>query len=299
MGINKELWQRTIVICNELERRNEVITRVKLRDLLQVGIRTADNLRFAYKNKQIINFNPEIKITNKIKEIVINDVHIPFEDNLAVNSIFDFIDYYKPDVVVLNGDIIDFYQVSSFIKNPMNKSVSAEIKLVNAFLTKLRNLCPDSRIIYKEGNHENRLQKYLLQNANAIFDLVTDLYQVKVGINELNIEYIVEPFKIGNLWHLHGHEKPGGAYNPEYITNVLWQYINNHFICGHYHRNQEKVFKRALDRETFWAGAVGYLAGDLEYAVLNKWSQGFATIEYNNNKHFKPTLYNMENGVIL
>ena len=299
MAINKELWQRTIVICNESERRNEVITREKLRDLLQVGIRTADNLRFAYLNKQIINFNPEIKITNTIKEIVINDIHIPFEDSLAVTSILDFIDYYKPNVIVLNGDIIDFYQVSSFIKNPLNKSVSAEIKLVNKFLERLRNLCPDSRIIYKEGNHENRLQKYLLQNANAIFDLVTDLFQVKVGINELDIEYIVEPFKIGNLWHLHGHEKPGGAYNPEYITNVLWQYINNHFICGHYHRNQEKVFKRSLDKETFWAGAVGYLAGDLEYAVLNKWSQGFATIEHINDKHFKPTLYNMENGIIL
>jgi hypothetical protein len=138
-----------------------------------------------------------------------------------------------------------------------------------------------------------------MSQAREIYDLVSDLYQSKLELKELNIKYIVEPFKVGNLWHLHGHEKPGGAYNPEYITNVLWQYINNHFVCGHYHRNQFKIFKQALDKKTFWAGAVGYLAGEMDYAVLNKWSQGFAYIEHNNNKEFRANIFEIENGRIL
>lgn len=299
MELTKELWQKCVVVCNEIERRNEVLSRYKIKDLLEVSDRTAGYLLFAYENRQILNYNPSLSIKSKIKEICINDIHIPYQDKLAIVSVNDFIADYKPNLIVLNGDIIDFYQASTFAKNPQNKSISYEIEQTKLYLTELRNANPDARIIYKQGNHEDRLQRYLMSKASEIYDLVNDLYQTKVGLTELNIEYVVEPFKIGNLWHLHGHEKPGGSYNPEYITNVLWQYINNHFICGHYHRNQEKVFKRALDKETFWGGAVGYLAGDLDYATLNKWSQGFATIEYINDKHFKPTLFNMENGVIL
>jgi len=228
MKIDKELWQKAVLILNELERRNELITRERIKELLGVGIRTADNIRFAFQNRQIINFNPEIKVGVKQKELLLTDIHFPFQDNLALNSVIDFAIDYNPDIIVLNGDIIDFYKASRYVKNPMNKSVSTEIKIVKEFLTKLRNLFPDAEIIYKEGNHEVRLQTYLMEKASEIYDLVSDLYQSKLGLKELNIKYIVEPFKVGNLWHLHGHEKPGGAYNPEYITNVLWQFINNH-----------------------------------------------------------------------
>jgi hypothetical protein len=54
-----------------------------------------------------------------------------------------------------------------------------------------------------------------------------------------------------------------------------------------------------LDKKTFWAGCVGYLAGELEYAVLNKWSQGIALIEHNSNKEFRATIFEIENGRLL
>jgi len=124
-----------------------------------------------------------------------------------------------------------------------------------------------------------------------------NLLEEKLGLKELDIEYRSCPFRIGKLWFLHGHERPGGSYNPEYITNVIWKYVHDHFIVGHFHRNQEKVFKR-IDGELYWGGAVGHLATTFEYAILNNWTQGFAIVKYDEQGRFKAEIKTIYNGEV-
>lgn len=142
-----------------------------------------------------------------------------------------------------------------------------------------------------------RLDRYLMSQASEIYDLVNDLIETKLGFKELGIEYITEPFKIGKLNHLHGHEKGKGMNNPEYITNVVFNFVLDHFICGHFHRSQEKIFKR-IDKSIFLGTSVGYLAGDMEYAQLNKWNQGFATVIYGDRGRFKAQNHKIFNGEV-
>lgn len=297
MKLSREIWNRAIMLEREFIRRGEEISRSKIQESLQISQAEAQHIIFALDNKDIIKSNPDVFHADDKKLAVFSDVHIPFQDDLALNAMIEFLQEYKPDIILLLGDVIDFYQISTFIKNPAKKSVKSEIEETKTFLAELRYLFPDAQIIYKTGNHEDRLEKFIFQNAKQIADLISDLLPLQLGLKELDIEYKTEPFAIGKLWFLHGHEKPGGAYNPEYITNVMWQYIHDNFIVGHFHRKQQKTFKN-ISGDTFWTGALGYLAGEMDYAILNKWTQGFCTVDYSQSGHFRANNHEILQGEI-
>lgn len=297
MKLNRDIWNRTLLLEREFIRRGEEISRLKIQDSLQITQAEAQHIIFALDNKDIIRSTPDVFQADDKKLLVFSDVHFPFQDNLAVQSMMQFAIEYQPDIIVMLGDMIDFYQISTFVKNPAKKSVKQEIDETRKFLEELRYQFPQARIIFKTGNHCDRMEKFIFQNAKQIHDLISDLLPLQLGLDTLKIEYITEPFAVGKLWFLHGHEKPGGAYNPEYITNVIWQYVHDHFIVGHFHRKQQKTFKN-ISGATFWTGALGYLAGQMEYALLNKWTQGFCTIDYSKNGHFRATNREIQNGEI-
>jgi len=296
LKISKTLWNNALLLEREFISRDEDVSRLKLQDALQLTQAESQHLIFALNNKSVIRSEPDILHAENEKAIVMCDVHVPFQDDLCVNSIIEYSLQNKIDTIILNGDIIDFYKISRFIKNPQKKSVSREVEETKKFLTELRYNFPDARIIYKQGNHELRLEHYIMSNASEIYDLISDLLPIKLNFKELNIEYITEPFALGNLWVLHGHEKPAGG-NPEWVCNVMWQYIYTHFVVGHFHRTQEKTFKN-IAGDTFDTNSVGYCAGKMDYAILNKWNQGFARYDFSTNGRFKSHNFKVENGEI-
>lgn len=295
--MNKTTWTRALQLDAEMSRRGEEVTRTVIQDSLQVTQAEAQHIVWSLENKDIIKCNPDIFSADGERCIICADIHIPYQDNLAVSAMLEYMLEYDPTTIIIDGDLLDFYQISTFVKNPAMKSAKKEMEETRKFLTDLRQMFPVSKIIYKSGNHEDRLDKYIFQSAKAISDLIDDLLPVKLGLHDLNIEYKIDPFSFGKLWILHGHEKPGGAYNPEYITNVIWQYVHDHFCVGHFHRGQEKVFKN-ISGDTFWACSVPYLAGKMDYAPLNKWNQGFVRVDYSNNGNFRGRMLKIIDGEI-
>jgi len=293
----KTLWLQCLLLEKELRRRGEEISRIKIQEAFSVPQALAQNIVFALKNRDLIQIKPEAFEGVGKRVLVIADLHIPFSDKLCVETVLEYADEYKPDIIVILGDLVDFYKISKYVKNPLKKSVSGELQEGGGFLVDLRNRYRNSEIIYKQGNHEDRMTRYIMENAKEIYDLVSDLLPQKLRLNELKIKYIVEPFRIGRLWLLHGHEKVGGSYNPEYITNVMWKYIHDHFLVGHYHRNQEKIFKN-IEGKQFWGAAVGYLAGELDWAILHNWTHGFATIDFDNRGNFRGRVRTVQGGEI-
>lgn len=117
--------------------------------------------------------------------IVGSDIHIPFQDDKAVNV---FVEYIKaeylstpkslmPPVIVLNGDVLDMFMLSRFTKgegrNPME-----EIAMCRDFLKRLREAAPESDIYYVIGNHETRLERYVLNKAPELSSLIEDVFSV-------------------------------------------------------------------------------------------------------------------------
>ena len=107
--------------------------------------------------------------------VVLSDVHIPFQDDKAVSAALNYIECSAPEVVVLNGDIMDFYMLSRFTKgegrNPME-----EIEMCRKFMSDVREAAPNATIYYVVGNHENRLEKNILAKAPEYACLLDDVF---------------------------------------------------------------------------------------------------------------------------
>lgn len=109
--------------------------------------------------------------------VIASDIHIPFQDKAAVKAFLGYVKEKQPEVIVLNGDVVDFFMLSRFTKgegrNPMD-----EIAMCQALLGTLRNTCPNSEIFYVIGNHSMRLEKYVLNKAPELASLIEDVFSI-------------------------------------------------------------------------------------------------------------------------
>jgi len=293
--MDKNTWQHLLLLEKEFFKRDHGYGRKMIAETMGCSSGMARLYEFALHNKQIIKTEKDMGSSYVGQKIgMLCDIHIPFHDQVALDAALGYLDSYRPDTIVINGDLLDFYRCSRFTKKTGKHDIKTEFKMGREFLTNLRARFPEAKMILKEGNHESHLERYILENAVEIADLVDDLLVNKLGLTDLKIEYKRDFFSIGKLWFLHGHEKPTGG-NAEYVTNVMFRYTLDHTIFGHHHRTQEKIFKR-IDGSTLWVGACGYLAGPMEYAPLNQWNQGFATVTYGNNGTFRANLLKIQDG---
>ena len=99
------------------------------------------------------------------KFVVISDLHIPYQDEEAIKAFLRFIKQNPVDTVILNGDILDMYDCSSFDKDPDRiNSLQEELNLATKFFAKLRKMLPKAEIVFIKGNHEYRLERYLMKH---------------------------------------------------------------------------------------------------------------------------------------
>jgi Icc-related predicted phosphoesterase len=75
-----------------------------------------------------------------IKNIVISDLHGEFLDKEAFGTFLKFVKDYEPNNLIINGDLVDFYMLSSFDKNPDRKTkLQEELIIVHSILERIRD----------------------------------------------------------------------------------------------------------------------------------------------------------------
>jgi len=102
---------------------------------------------------------------NSHKTAILSDVHLPFHSTVAVQSAVNFFKSMKPDNVLINGDLMDYYVLSKYQKDPSKIDFNAEIESGTQFLAWLRHEFPNCRIVYKYGNHDERWDLWVFNNA--------------------------------------------------------------------------------------------------------------------------------------
>ena len=229
---------------------------------------------------------------NTIKRaVVIGDNQIPFHDPLATDLFFKFLGDYKPDVIILNGDVIDFYKLSHYTRSPLHKfSLMDEIHQTQQFLLQLRQLCPNAEITWIEGNHEFRLKSsllhipdedlkaFLLQHGSlqmeSLFEL--DALRIKyVGLpdhfakwSDCYTEY--EGFLIGHFNKVNQHAG--------YTARAIGDKYGKSIIQNHTHRVGSNI------KREFHGLVKSYEIGSLcslrpSYMTFPDWCQGWGIIE--------------------
>ena len=228
----------------------------------------------------------DLSTCNKIG--VISDAHWPFHDlrrdgdgnySGAYLTAIEWLRNCGIDTLLLNGDMMDCYNLSSHEKVENNRSWKWELDAARVMVKHLRQFFGDKvRIVYREGNHEERLKRYLAQKAKELEGTI--VLEEMLGLHEQGIEWVDERAKVkaGKLWIDHGHEWfGGGGVNP--ARNYRMKAVDN-VMVGHVHKTSTDLFRRPLDG-TFIAGwSVGCLC-DLNprYAPRNNWNHGVALVE--------------------
>ncbi len=114
-------------------------------------------------------------------------MHVPYQDNQALDLVLKFGHNLKPDKLFILGDFIDMYSISKFDRNPERvTNLQTEFNIGKDLLYKIIDTIRPSKTIFIEGNHTDRLRKFIWHNP--VLDGCIDVKE-KLGINDLGIEY--------------------------------------------------------------------------------------------------------------
>lgn len=291
----------------EARRRGGLTTAQKLKEIeVEYNAMTRPETEYGYVFGIDESKHPDIKLGNLRDDYVceihpgrigiISDAHWPFHD-LRRDSSGAFYGGYMIAIeslkeagintLVLNGDMMDLFHLSKHEKIEAKRDWKWELDISRAMLIHLRQFFGDKvRIVYREGNHEERFKRYIASKAKELEDSI--FLDEMLGLRGLNIEWIQNraKMKAGGLYIDHGHEYfGGGQVNPS--RSYLLKTFDN-ILLGHVHKKSESIVRRPLDGSYIQAHTVGCLC-DLNphYAPRAQWTHGFAIVELEKSGDFR------------
>jgi hypothetical protein len=158
----------------------------------------------------------------------------------------------KVDGLVLLGDIADFYSCSFWVKDPRRRDFQKERDALLMTLRTIRELYPSVPIIYKLGNHEERLERYLRVKAPELLDVELLSFEAIIQAEEFKITVVKDKrlIKLGRLYLLHGHEFATTFFSPVNPARGLYLRGKEIALCAHYHQTSQHTEKSLADTIT-------------------------------------------------
>lgn len=213
--------------------------------------------------------------------LVLSDAHFPYHDKETIEIAFKEAKRRKVSGVLLNGDMMDCHHLSVWDKDPSAPRYIEEVKIAQQFLGWARDRLPKARVIYKAGNHEERLDRYILAKAPELFGLQNVTTPEILGLEDFGVEWVTDKraIRLGSLNVIHGHEYRGGANSPVNPARGLFLRSKTQAMCGHFHQTSEH-HEPTLEGKPKGCWSTG-CACELNppYCPLNRWNHGFAFVE--------------------
>lgn len=217
--------------------------------------------------------------------VVLNDVHVPFHNKNGVEAVLKFCRDQQPDAIVINGDFLDCYSISSFAQAPGMPKLQEEVDQGLEILEKMRRYCPLAEITYTEGNHEERLKR-LVKERHGLYGLRAMELGALLDFDRLGISYL-DYGKIkwfGDLAIYHGQYVSGNAaYSAKReLENGGFRYC----ITGHVHR------MGLYHRKGYTGNRIALENGGLfdinqcDYMKNPNWMNGFCIVYQDESRDF-------------
>jgi len=167
------------------------------------------------------------------KIVCLGDQHIPFIDKKAHLAVVNFLTKFKPDKIILLGDLIDLWQISSFDKSPhRDNCVYKDLQQAKQYLQEIRELAPE--VIYLFGNHEDRMRKQVWKYVPE-YRRILNLSEL-LGLGEMGIQFYTKKNDVhqeGVMLFAHGSVvRKHSAYTAKAMLDTKGMSI----IHGHTHR---------------------------------------------------------------
>ena len=246
------------------------------------------------------DYSPYIITDTEYPILVGADAHMPFHDQDAVETFFEYGLKIKAKTIVLLGDWLDLLLMSVFTKDPTMMEPQDEIDMLKRLLEQVLAAYPKgTKIIYKYGNHEERFEDYIKRNAPHLYKCAKVTLEEQLGLGDkITIVKDKRIIKVGDLYMIHGHEYRFAIANPVNPARGLYLRAKKSALCAHFHQTSEHT-ETSISGTVTADWSIGALC-DLhpEYMPLNKWNLGFAHLE-NRDNHFIVDNHRIINGKIV
>lgn len=210
-----------------------------------------------------------------------SDMHFPYQDDRVINGFLSLIKTVRPDRVILNGDINDYFQLSRFNTGfERMDTLQDEIDQANEFRRRVRRAAPNAIIDETEGNHDNRLRTYVAHQSRAMQSLRALRPDSLIPYDELEINWhpgcgflLRDDFlvKHGTAYS----STPGGTARAEFNLNGISG------ISGHVHRHEQTA--RHSYGSACWTVSGTMSRLDPDYIVGKpNWDQSVLLLEISN-----------------
>jgi predicted phosphodiesterase len=210
--------------------------------------------------------------------LILADLHIPYHDQKAISIALAHAEGNCDGVLIL-GDLVDAHQISHWSRDPRKRNFVGEVDMANRCLDAIAKLKPKATI-WKAGNHELRLERYLQQRAPEIAGLCDKFsYRSECELDARGILWVppAHPIRHGMLTLIHGHEWGNRFASPVNAARGAFLRALECTIEGHGHRSSYHAETTLRDR-TIRCWSIGCMCNTHpEYRPLgNKWDLGFA-----------------------
>ena len=232
--------------------------------------------------------------------LLLSDIHIPYHNITALTAALKYGLEHEVNTILLNGDVIDFYAISRFEKDPRKRNFGHEVLMTRQFLETLRKLFPNAAIYYKCGNHDVRYDHYIMRNAPDLLGMDEFSFESLMHLDKLDITYIPDKQIIhaGKLTILHGHELGASVFSPVNIARGLFLRAKDSALCGHHHQASEHSEPNINGKLTTCWSVACLCELHPDYLPINKHHHGFAHIVVMDNEDFEVSNYRIMNGKI-
>jgi len=233
--------------------------------------------------------------------LVISDLHIPYHDLEAVTMAIRYGIENKVNTILINGDLIDFYNMSRFQKDPRKRSIRFEIDTAKAFLVQLRAVFPSAAIYWLKGNHCIRYEHWLMTKAHEVFDDPYYQLEHRLKLQEERVTILDDKtlVKAGMLSITHGHHIMKGFFAPVNSSRGAWLRAKQSVLIGHVHKVSNHV-EVSLDGKVYGCWSTGCLC-DLhpDYnPLVSNYQHGFAHVVVDKSGDYMVKNYQIIDGKI-
>jgi UDP-2,3-diacylglucosamine pyrophosphatase LpxH len=228
------------------------------------------------------------------RKLFVPDIQFPLHNKRQVNSLAGFIKAIQPDDVIQVGDFADFTSLGRWVKNRRGEydpNIRQNIDGVKKLIDKL------GITKWKRGNHDERLDKYVEENAPALRGFPGLSIEEAFGLEDSGVEYLRDLYEFTPGWVVaHGDEASGTAAYAGGTAVKLSSKVGKSVVCGHTHKAAiiptTESFN-GIPTRTLFGVEVGHMM-DMGKATYLKgqyanWQSAFAVVDIS-NKSVQPYL---------
>lgn len=239
------------------------------------------------------------KLPDGTRVTILSDMQIPFEDRWLVGgtvgkigAVERFLQFYQPDFLIYNGDIMDCYTISSFSQSPNRKwTLKQEADMTKRMLKLHKEIAPSARLFFIDGNHEERIWRMLVKVAQSdprarelleVLNITSLTSKHLLDLPSMDIEWLPYGSYIDLLGFVITHGNEVSQFS-SYTARKMSDRYRSSGCSGHTHRLGAYYYTGKMTTHC-WLESGALCRLDAEYLQNANWQQGFVAGEVRNNK---------------